>query len=285
MARIAGAFPRAEDRASLAYLALYACGYGGRGGLARFGGLRAARADPAFQRSLASRIGDEVVVSDWTLTGWTADQALIERAGVRAFVERSRVARRSPAVGRRVGFRVPALQVAATGFVHRRPTGAGPTGPVSRFYLNIGAAHASWVLGPLARELERVTTVAVKVLAHPRAYLRRDAAVVYVSSSRAASAFRIIDRAVSRDGVPLAPPVPLLTLRLAPGVGFADEPSDLELDGVSYGRWVSSLFVHAVDSAAEAGAIARSVAGLIAECGRDPERPYLRPGRGACLGS
>lgn len=280
MARIAATTPSGERRASLAYLALYACGYTGRGTLTRFEKLRVPRTDAMFLHDLARQVNDQVLISDWTVAGWTDDRVLLERAGIRAFVDRRRVTQPRLAVGDPVSFEISALTPgAAPGFVIRRPHGDLPGDALSRFYLNIGPSHAAWALGPLARALQRHADVSIKVLAHPEGYLRRDAAVIYVPSADVGRLFRILEERIVGDRIALDAPVPLLARRLGPGIGFADEPSDLDDVRSSFGRWVGSLFVRAAEESSNAEVIAGSVVGSIEGCGRDSDHPYLRAGR------
>lgn len=280
MAQIASAALSDGRRASLTYLALYACGYTGRGSLARFDGLGAAQADTAFIHSLAKQVEDEVTLADWTVTGWSDDRVFLQKDDVRCFVDRQRVKQQKLVVGAPVTFSISALTPgAAPGFVFRHPATAAPSDLVSRFYLNVRPSAATWILGPLARELERRCDVAIKVLAHPRAYVRRDACVIYVRSASVGPTFHTIRRAVSGAGISLAAPVPLFTKRLCPGIGFADEPSDIAAAGLSHGQWVSELFLRAAATTREPLEIARWVTDAIVVSGRNPEYPYLRSGR------
>jgi len=117
----------------------------------------------------------------------------------------------------------------------------------------------------------------MKVLAHPRAYARRDSCVVYFASEREVQVVDLVRRAVAAAprGL-LRLPVPRLTARVVPGIGLAHDPTDIEPAGRSHGQWVAGLLHDAARDAVDRRSIARRVRDQIAAAGRDPERPYLR---------
>lgn len=268
-----------QDAAALAYLAVYACGYAGRAGdLGRYRALTRCLRDEAFVAQLFRDVPDRVEVGGWTVTGRDGPRVLISRDGIQAFVFCHELG--SPVeAGATVTFRAAALRAGSMpGFVLRRGTTAMPDrSRLSRLYLNIRPAAAAWALGPLARRLdEAAVPYEMKALANPRAYLRRDACVVYVPSDNEEQTIRIVTRAVEDSPVgPVSRSAPRLTGRVAPGVNLAHEPTDIE-EGLSHGQWVARLFQDAALSTTDPVAIARRVKDLIAATGRDPSRPYLR---------
>jgi len=133
-------------------------------------------------------------------------------------------------------------------------------------------------LGELARRLDEAEIgFTMKVLAHPRAYLRRDSCVIYIGSVRLPWALEIIWRSIANSSTRLDDPVPALTRRLAPGFGFADNPSDIKREGLSHGQWVSGIFLNAAQSFDTITSISAAVSDAIVASGRDPALPYMRP--------
>lgn len=283
MASIAAAVQSQSERAALAYLAIYACGYTGRGTLDAFASVGAASMDTAFVADLAGKVYDERTLSGWTITGWNGQSVFLRKDGIRTFVSRSRLEEDLLGIGNAATFSLPFIEPGRMpGFVMRKGIRSGSGRPISRLYLNIQPAGAAWVLGPLARLLDdKGLPFELKVLAHPRAYLRRDACVLYVISERLDEAFDVVHQAVSFASVSLSDSVPLFTRRLACGIGYADDPSAVDMGEQSHGQWVSNLFVSASTQVTGANEIAHAVMEEIRKCGRDPHRPFLRAGHHA----
>jgi hypothetical protein len=276
------------ELAFFAYTAVYACGYRGRGRLARFEAWRLALLDVVFLTRLAAAVGDARSAEDgWRVRGEEGGRVLLERGGVRAVLPRAELA--DPAalisIGEPARCEVTAFRPgAAPGFAvrcgRRRPFGE----PLSRVYLDLRASSAAWALGPLAHALdERGLPFDLKVMGSPRAYGRRDGGVLYVPSARLPEAMAVVRRAIEHGRPALGPGAPLFTRPLGRGVAFADEPSDLQPEGQvrpvqSHGQWVSGLLM-AADPEAQPRELAREVLAAVAAAGRDPARPWLRAGR------
>jgi hypothetical protein len=277
MATIAAEARSESDRQALAYLALYACGYVGLETLERFRSLAAASIDTSFVRRLAEENSDRVRVSGWRITGCDERRVTMEREGLRAFVNRERFCG-DATVGHLAAIELPAiLPGQMPGFIVRHGARSSIGRPRSRLYLNIQATDAAWILGPLARRLDREDIAfEMKVLAHPRSFIRRDSAVVYLISEQVQEALSVVRHALAESSITLHPRVPLFTRLLSPGIGFADDPSDLGVADLSHGQWVSGLFTEAASANTSAEQIALVVTKLIREIGRDPDRPYLR---------
>ncbi|GAA1005109.1 hypothetical protein GCM10009556_009550 [Acrocarpospora pleiomorpha] len=280
MAAVAKAAGSDIERVQLAYLAVYACGYVGRGDLNRFKTLTAASSDTVFLARLSATVTDRVEVSGIRVRSWDENTVYVQHGRLRAAVARHRIREEDLAEGRTVTVEVSAiLPGRLPGFVLRQGGRWPWAEPTTRLYLNIRATQAAWVLGPLAVALDRAgIPYETKVLAHPRAYLRRDAAVIYVPTSEFDRAADLVAARVAGDGIRLADPVPTLTRRLGPGIGSADEPDDIG-QGQSHGQWVSGLLTAAARKCADAETIAAAVRQAIRAAGRDPAAPYLRAGR------
>lgn len=296
------------DRTRLAYLAVAVGGFGDREDvredveetsapeadvLQPWREMGSAVMDAPFVEKLGAAVPGAVWSNGWTVTGTDPDRILMTRDGVRAWARPDRVEPSSPASGTEVRVRIPSLSAGiAPGFVVRRSPVPVPE-PWTRVYLNLAAAQAPWFLGPLTGEIAAHMPVLSKVAAHPRAFLRRDAGVLYLPTDRVRRALDLVQSAIQRDGIVLDRGTPLLTRRLAPGVATADDPSDLP--SPSHGRWVADLVLDAMKDVAsqeteegdptldrEARVVAALVRRILA-AGRDPAAPHLR-GRGSGAG-
>jgi hypothetical protein len=207
-------------------------------------------------------------------------RVLVEQGDVRGFLPIDAV-KSSVAVGQPVSLKVPALSFRSSpGFAVRKGVVGLETRRVSRLYLNLRPAQAGWCLQTLGDALDmNETPYVVKVLAHPGAYRRRDAGVLYVPSEERETTIDLVRKEVSRVGISLGKSVPVLTEKLAPGIGFADEPSDVDASMVSFGHWVSRLFLEAAKTSHTTQDVRRSVVTLIENSGRDPARPFARAAR------
>jgi len=285
-----------QDAASLTYIAVYACGFAGRGiDLERYRSVLRRWRDEAFVAELRRRVAATVDVTGWVRTGRDdGGRVLVTPDGsssdgsssdglpqgcVRAFVGEDEIVS-SSGVGEPVSFTAPLLRSAVMpGFVvrhGRRPVDDGAD--LSRLYLNTRPATAVWALGTLAERLDTAEVPhRMKVLAHPMAYTRRDSCVVYFASDREAAVVDLVRRVVDEAGRGvLGVPVPRLTARVAPGIGLAHDPTDLDPAGRSHGQWVAGLLHDAARQTTDPRSIARRVRELIADAGRDPSRPHLR---------
>lgn len=269
-----------QDAGLLAYVALYACGFAGRGtDLSRYRTVAGFLRDELFVAQLYRAVPDTVEVTGWIVTGRKADQVLVAKDGLEAYIFVQELGG-SPEAGDSVSFRISALRAGLMpGFVAR--IGLVPLverSNLSRLYLNIKPVAAAWVLGCLARHLDVAgIPYEMKVLANPRAYLRRDAGVLYVSSDQEDQVLGIVTQALKDlPSHVIGRSAPRLTGRMAPGVNLAHEPTDLSPEGMSHGQWVAGLFRDAARSSTDARDIADRVRELIAEGGRDPKQPYLR---------
>lgn len=277
MAAIAADVETEGDLYALAYLGLYCCGYAGRGPVDRFRPLRVVFNDHAFVHELLERIPDREDDCGWKVTGQDRNGVLLERDGIRAWAAPDLLTPADYSVGHHVAVAAPALRYGASpGFVSRGSSRVSTLPLRSRLYLNIRPSAAAWAMGTLARALEARFTVGIKVLSHPRAYMRRDSCVVYTSSDDIAGVYRVIRDEVSRSNIRLNASVPLFTKKLAPGIGFADDvPASLQSE-VSYGGWVSGLFADAATRDPSPANIATTVISGVVESDRDPRFPYRR---------
>ncbi|WP_261300207.1 T3SS effector HopA1 family protein [Sphingomonas alpina] len=94
-----------------------------------------------------------------------------------------------------------------------------------RYYLNMDAIAAPTVIGMLTGEFTtRAVPFACKCANSPAGFERRDPCVLYVGARHAQLVHYILLSLMPALAPHLRPPVPMLTHRLAPGLGFAEEP-------------------------------------------------------------
>lgn len=119
---------------------------------------------------------------------------------------------------------------------------------ITRIYLALTPSSTPAFFGGVVNALKLEDVPATfKVLAHPRAYFRSDAAVIYVNQRHAAKSFDLICRVLRDEPIKLRPIVPLGTEQIMPGLAWADSP-DIELsDGIkmSFGMWITSVLIEA----------------------------------------
>lgn len=278
---VAAIFEHTDDeslRAGLAYVAVYCCGYVGEGPVQPFTKFAWAR-DERFVESLVQSIGDRrrhalaipsgagrvgSVVLELDGVSVEVDAARLVDAGDHVVLDRSALSLHAAP-----GF------VVRTGIVTPRPGAA-----LSRIYLDLTVAGATWLLGDVARRLDADgVAFELKVLGNPRNFRRHDAGVIYVDSATESTALAIVDDALetATETAPvLGAGAPLLTRLVRPGVAVADEPSDLFDGSKSHGQWVADLLVEAAAHRGDPAQFADAVLAGVAAAGRDPRRSHRR---------
>jgi|GEM_PF-5944276 len=281
MARIARLTPDHMQRFRLAYYALYACDCGPNNDPAACVAACSIPFDMAFVLTLTQNIPDREPVRGWIFGGVDGDRVPIEKDGIRSSVAKGLITHLPSAIGHEVSFTLPSLSVwSMPGFVLRHGRCKNLGVPFSRIYLNIAPHNAIWALGDLARRFDNLGhNFSVKVLAHPRAYVRRDACLMYIASDEAEGALGHIYDSLSRNTIVLREGVPLFTQTLSTGLGFADDPAEFRWGQISHGEWVCNLFVEAARETEDARVIAKEILWSLDASGRDPACPGLRSGR------
>lgn len=149
-----------------------------------------------------------------------------------------------------------------------------------RAYLHATPRGAPALAGTLGAELDRLgLPFRMKLLADPSAYRRCDAAVLYARMEDTPAVVGAVRRLLPALAPHLRPQVPPLTLRLAPGVGWAEDPGDLD----SFGHHRCGLLADGLVRAAESRETGlrdrvRRMERALADAGIDPARPHLGPG-------
>lgn len=146
-----------------------------------------------------------------------------------------------------------------------------------RLYFNVSAGAAIKLMGTLTRSLnDRAIPFTYKTVSSPLGYVRADAGVLYLATTEWERARPALVETWAGIHRWLVDDTPLMTKRLAPGFGLAEDPAT----GESFGQHRSSLIAHALWAAHERGVRFDEqkravVAAGFNEAGLDPARPYL----------
>lgn len=220
----------------------------------------------------------------WRIVGNEGGSVVVERQGLRAWASRAELDARGG--DRAVALRRAKDGVGATpgyylalGDAHEAPPEAE-----SRFYLNVTSDGAVDLVGAVTTRLnDQAIPFRLKVLDDPRAFVRCDAAVLYVADERRSEVEPLVLGIAAQIGTDLLSQVPALTQRLAHGVGFAEGPGD----GQSFGTSRCGLLAAAVERAHATGATSPDdrlalVEAEFAAAAADLDQPFLRaPARSA----
>jgi hypothetical protein len=148
-----------------------------------------------------------------------------------------------------------------------------------RFYWNVQPEEAPAVLETLADGLRRYAVpFRLKVLSTRELYPRPDAMVLYVADRYARVAAQVCRTAHRRLAAGAERETPLFTLRLAEGLGAAEDPGNGESFGMSRCRVAAEGLWNAfVQGASGVEASVEIVRAHARRYGLDPDRPWLNP--------
>lgn len=150
---------------------------------------------------------------------------------------------------------------------------------ILRFYWNLQAPGAPILLQAATRLLNRYRVPFLfKCLDDPRAYLRRDAAVLFVKRQYLHVCREVLPQLHAAASAWLRDEVPFLTLRLAPGLGFAENPPGITSFGVHRMQLLAGGLLRAPDSATAPIERVAEVTRQFAAHGIDVAHPFLNPG-------
>ena len=185
-----------------------------------------------------------------------------------------------PAVGETVALWMPRSSATLQSAFHfafgETPADRWDEAVLVRFYFNTTPPGVpdllAWVTGTL--NAYRIA-FRMKALVDPALYTRSDAAVLYVARRHATIVARLLAEPDCWGPAGLDDPVPLFTLRFAPGIGIAEEPGT----GESFGMHRCRLLAEALLGTTERGAAQRmaAVRARFAAEGLDLDRPWMSP--------
>jgi hypothetical protein len=222
------------------------------------------------------------VESGWRVATGDGDGALVvARDGIEVAAPRRAVAGgiRDGAVALHGATYLPGRSPGFAAYRPRRLDG-GVAPPIVRAYWNVSAAAAPVLVRALRRGLDAAgVPYALKAAHDPGAYVRADAAVLYLPARDLSRAAPCIAAAHRRVATSLSAAVPPLTLRAAPGLGLAIDPAD----GTSFGMHRCDLLAAGIAAAAGAPAAQRAarVGAHLEAAGVALAAPYTSGGTGA----
>lgn len=252
----------------------------------QYAGSRRPAGNPQYVRLLDdANAGQGTSQAGWAVVGHEQDAVVIRREGLtlRAAPSELVVGPAGLGSGAPVALRMPkGLAARLPGFYLALSDVPVPddTGTTARVYWNLYPDAAPTLVRAATTLLNQSgLPFRLKLLNDPDRYDRCDAAVLYLPAGQLAAAHEAWAALHGAVAGGLKRPVPALTLRLAPGVGFAEEPPS----GDSFGQHRCRLLADGIVRGWERGAatVAERLAVVIecfAEAGIDIERPYLNPG-------
>ncbi len=153
-------------------------------------------------------------------------------------------------------------------------------GPVVRFYWNVALGGAVGMMTALTALLDRYAIpFEFKIVVRSADFARRDNAVLYVAQDLFPAVSTVLMADYPAFAGFLDDTVPLFARRLAPGLGFAEDPGHRESFGMARSRLVAQALVAARRDAGFAPALfADALTVAIATAGLDAEALWLNPG-------
>jgi hypothetical protein len=149
-----------------------------------------------------------------------------------------------------------------------------------RFYWNVSDAGAVELVHALTATLNRFQVpFRFKCCSHRALFTRLDSAVLYANKRHWRFIAELLADLYRGLHTPLEPDTPLFTLRLAPGLAFAEEP----VTGESFGGFCCRVVAEGIWNASMQGnpgvqARLEAIARQFKSYGSDFDRPHLRPG-------
>lgn len=152
--------------------------------------------------------------------------------------------------------------------------------PMVRFYWNVRIGGAVDLVAGLTTLLNRYRIpFDFKIVVRSADYTRRDNAVLYVAQHLFPAVSTILLAAYPAFAALLDQPVPLFARRLAPGLGFAEDPGNRESFGMARSRLVAqALAASRADDGFAAPLFAETLTARIAEAGLRADALWLNAG-------
>lgn len=166
----------------------------------------------------------------------------------------------------------PLVDDAQPGWLHARASAPGSGTPLVRVYWHLAPQGAAPFLAAATRAMRGARHM-LKLLDDPQSYRRADSAVLYVAADdwpRAREALPLV-RAAAEPWLRRA--TPLFTLRVAPGVGLAEDPGGEESFGLHRCR-LAAEGLYAARGAEDPEERLAAVRAALRGAGVDPDAPH-----------
>jgi hypothetical protein len=160
------------------------------------------------------------------------------------------------------------------------PPDSSDESSVVRFYWNVAAEGAAQLLKEISGGLNHwEVPFRFKTPTHRGMFARTDSAVLYTPRRYAAFTFGLISEIYARIRPLLRDEVPLFTLRVAPGLAFAEDPGTQESFGMCRSRILAQgIWLAHAQGARRTGERLRVVGQHFESQGISLSRPWLNPG-------
>jgi len=151
------------------------------------------------------------------------------------------------------------------------------TPKIMRFYWNINPNSSASLLKEISYHLnEYRVPYLFKCLNNPAYYDRRDSAVLYVTKQYHAIINKLLPVIYERNATAMVDDIPLFSLKLATGLGYADSP----VSGDSFGMHRSRIIARGIIAAAQKNTFnnednMKEISAQFAKEHIDPSAPYI----------
>jgi hypothetical protein len=230
----------------------------------------------------AANAGAGCLEPGWRVVGEDGGRHVVQRGGLRLWVAAEEIAG-GTATGDDVALRLPAeLPLYSPGFyIARGDRGFSAELPrvLDRFYFDVRPEGAVPFVREATRRLNQAgLAFSAKVVDDPSAFDRADSAVLAVERRDRRRALVAAEDLRTAIAAFLDDHTPAMTLRMGPGLAFAEDPGD----GLGFGWHRCGLVADAVVRAAERGLAAseerlQAVRERFAEAGISLDAPHLGP--------
>lgn len=264
---------------NIVYLNLYACRCNntdtvdGMEFLRQSGGVK----DYVFTNKILSKNVEYDINHGWFVSHIDENKIYIKnKEEIRAFLYKEEI-NEEPKKGEELSIKTPKIKTGNQfGFITLSGLKTINHNTISRIYLSIKAEQAPWIFETLVHKLnlEKIP-FSIKVIANPKGYIRHDSCVIYTEADILKNVLDLVLYQLNDSKIQLKENTPLLTKKVALGVGVADDPKDVS-DGISYGQWVTKLFIDASQNSSDKMTVYKNTLNLIDKSGRDPLHPYFR---------
>lgn len=229
--------------------------------------------------------GTGAVETGWRYAGRDGERMMVERLGLRLWATPAEVVTGSgtPEVGDLVAVHMAkeAPRLSPGFYMALSDVGLDPRRPrlLDRYYFHVRPDAAARCVALVTRRLNAARLpFRLKVLDDPANFGRCDTAVLSLQRRQRTEGLDHVSALHDALRADLGAETPALTLRLGPGLSFAEDPGD----GVSFGAHRCGLIAGALVDAFEMGLTGTDdrmevVRAHMARAGTSPETPYLGP--------
>lgn len=173
--------------------------------------------------------------------------------------------------------RVDTVDEASRWWATRSPAGE-PSGDLGRFYLHPSVNTVPRVLHLLTRRLQEAAFAwSLKCPIDPAGYRRPDSLVLYVPRADVAHARELVCEVVAELPESLIAHCPPLTLPVAAGVAYADDPGPSSSFGIALCRAVAPGVVEVARRGQSGAEAVATLVQALGAGGVDPRTPWLSP--------